>query len=81
MPTGKVKFFIIKKGLGFIEVDGGGPDVFVQIQRWSGPRSGRFKKMERSQHCSPKNEPLLVSLLRKSVWQSLRAVPASFSGG
>jgi len=46
MASGKVKWFNAEKGFGFIEQDGGGPDVFVHFSAISG--SG-YRSLEENQ--------------------------------
>ena len=46
MPQGTVKWFNAEKGFGFIEQDGGGPDVFVHYSAISG---NGYKSLEENQ--------------------------------
>ena len=43
--TGKTKWFAGNKGYGFIEVDGGGEDVFVHFSALTGPGQEGYKEL------------------------------------
>lgn len=49
MPTGRVKWFNDLKGFGFIEPDGGGPDVFAHF---SAIEMDGFKTLREGSHVS-----------------------------
>ena len=46
MTQGTVKWFNADKGYGFIQVEGGGPDVFVHFSAITG---GGFRSLEEGQ--------------------------------
>ncbi|NUU25588.1 MAG: cold-shock protein [Streptomycetaceae bacterium] len=46
MAQGSVKWFNAEKGFGFIEQDGGGPDVFVHYSEIQG---GGYRSLEEGQ--------------------------------
>ena len=54
MATGIVKWFNAEKGFGFIEQDGGGPDVFVHF---SAIATQGFKELQEGQKVTFDVEP------------------------
>ena len=49
MATGTVKWFNAEKGFGFIEQDGGGPDVFAH---YSAIATQGYRELKEGQHVS-----------------------------
>jgi CspA family cold shock protein len=49
MAQGTVKWFNAEKGFGFIEQDGGGPDVFVH---YSAINTGGYRSLDEGQKVS-----------------------------
>jgi CspA family cold shock protein len=49
MATGTVKWFNAEKGYGFIEQDGGGPDVFAH---YSAIATQGYRELKEGQHVS-----------------------------
>jgi cold shock protein len=47
MAQGTVKWFNAEKGFGFIEVDGGGPDVFVHFSAIAD--TGGYRSLDENQ--------------------------------
>lgn len=65
--TGKVKFFNIEKGFGFISVDGGGRDVFVHIsvvQRAGVPQLNEGMRLSFMVQTDPRGRGLQADVLQ-----------------
>ncbi|MFF7242162.1 cold shock domain-containing protein [Streptomyces collinus] len=50
MATGSVKWFNADKGFGFIQQDGGGPDVFVHFSAISGTGFKELREGEKVEY-------------------------------